>query len=131
MTSTNATTGRTIRMPHTLVIVGSLVLLTLLLSWIVPSGSYDRVEKAGRQVTVPGTYQQVDKVLLGPQWLVIAPIKGFVDGGLIIAFLLVIGGSFNIIQETGTVHFAIRRVTSALTRRPALEKLMIPVLIVV
>jgi uncharacterized ion transporter superfamily protein YfcC len=131
MTATNSTGGRAIRMPHTLVIVGSLVVIVFLMSWVVPSGTYDRVDREGRQVTVPGTYHQVEKVHLGPQWLVIAPIKGFVDGGLIIAFLLVIGGSFNIIQETGTIHFAIKRVTSALTSRPALEKLMIPVLMVI
>lgn len=131
MTETNSASGMPVRMPHTLVIVGSLVLLVLLMSWIVPSGTYDRVDREGRQVTVPGTYHQVEKQLLGPQWLVIAPVRGFVDGGLIIAFLLVIGGAFNVIQETGTIHFAIRRVTSALTRRPALEKLMIPVLMII
>ena len=81
-------------------------------------------------MTVPGTYQQVDKVFLGPQWLMIAPIRGFLDGALIIAFLLLIGGAFNVIQTTGTIEFGIRRVTAALAARPALEKLMIPVMMV-
>jgi uncharacterized ion transporter superfamily protein YfcC len=124
-------TAPSFRLPHTLVIVGSLVVIVLLLSWVVPSGTYDRVERAGREVTVPGTYQEVEKTFLGVQWLMIAPIEGFVDGGLIIAFLLVIGGSFNVIQDTGTIHFAIRRVTAALGSRPALEKLMIPLLMIV
>ena len=119
---------RSFRMPHTLVIVGSLIVLVLALSWVIPSGTYQRVEQEGRQVTVPGTYQQVDKVWLGPHWLMLAPIRGFLDGALIIAFLLLIGGSFNVIQATGTIEFAIRRITAALTARPRLEKLMIPVL---
>lgn len=123
--------ARAIRMPHTLVIVGSLVVIVLLSSWVVPSGTYDRVDREGRMVTVPGTYQQVEKERLGLHWLVMAPVRGFVDGALIISFLLVIGGSFHVIQETGTIHFAIRRVTTALTRRPALERLMIPVLMVI
>jgi uncharacterized ion transporter superfamily protein YfcC len=122
---------RTFRMPHTLVIVGALVVIVLILSWVVPSGTYDRVEKDGRLITVSGSYKQVDKELLGPQWLMLAPIKGFLDGALIIAFLLLIGGAFNVIQETGIIHFAIKRVTSALTTRPYLEKLMIPVLMVI
>ena len=58
--------GRTFRMPHTLVIVGSLIVFVLVLSWLVPSGTYQTVEKAGRQVTVPGTYQQVDEGLPRP-----------------------------------------------------------------
>ncbi len=118
------------RMPHTLVIVGSLVAVVLVLSWIVPSGAYRTAESGGRTVTIPGTYERVDKVLLGPQWLLLAPIKGYLDGALIIAFLVLIGGAFNVIQATGAVEFAIRRVTAALASRPALEKLVIPVLMV-
>lgn len=131
MSETAVLAPRTFKMPHTLVIVGSLVVLVLLLSWIVPSGHYQTVEKNGRQVTVPGTYQQVEKVYLGPQWLVIAPIKGFADGATIIAFLFLIGGAFNVIQETGIIHFVIRRLTVALRSRPWLEKLLIPVMMIV
>jgi uncharacterized ion transporter superfamily protein YfcC len=119
------------RMPHTLVIVAALIVVMLVLSWVVPSGSYERTDRDGRQVTLPGTYQQVAKIYLGPQWLVIAPIRGFLDGALIIAFLLLIGGTFGVVQSTGTIEFAIRRITAALTARPALERLMIPVLMVV
>jgi len=118
-------------MPHTLVIVGSLIVFVLVLAWLIPSGTYQTVEKAGRQVTVPGTYQQVEKVWLGPQWLMLAPIKGFLDGALIIAFLLLIGGAFSVIQATGTIEFAIRRITSALATHPHLTKLVIPVLMTV
>lgn len=132
MTSAPATepSPPAVRMPHTLVIVGALVALVLVMSWLVPSGSYQRVERDGRQVTVSGTYQRVDKVYLGPQWLVIAPIRGFVDGAQIIAFLLLIGGAFSVIQDTGTFHFAIRRLTATLTARPRLERLLIPVMMV-
>lgn len=120
-----------LRMPHTLVIVSSLILLVLVLSWIVPSGTYQREEKEGRQITIPGTYQRVDKVLLGPHWLLTSPLKGFQDGALIIAFLLVIGGAFSVIQATGTIEFAIKRITAALTAQPVLEKMTIPVLMLV
>lgn len=119
------------RIPHTLVIVGGLVVLVLLVSWLVPSGSYDVVDRAGRQVTVPGTYRQVPKVVLGPQWLVIAPIRGFLDGSLIIAFLVMIGGAFAVIQTTGIVEFSVRRITANLVSRPSLEKFLIPVLMTI
>ena len=131
MSSAPATSERRLRMPHTLVIVGSLVVFVLVLSWLVPSGVYQTVEKAGRQVTIPGTYQRVAKVVLGPQWLFIAPIRGFLDGSLIIAFLLLIGGSFNVIQATGIITLGIRRITASLVSRPHLEKLMIPVLMTI
>ena len=56
-------------------------------------------------MTVAGTYQQVPKVYLGPQMVLESPIKGFLDGALLICFLLMIGGSFAIFQETGAVEF--------------------------
>ena len=122
MTGAAAPSERRLRMPHTLVIVGSLIVFVLVLSWIVPSGAYRTVEKAGRAVTIPGTYERVDKVILGPQWLLLAPIRGFLDGSLIIAFLLLIGGSFNVIQTTGIVELGIRKITAALASRSAQAK---------
>jgi uncharacterized ion transporter superfamily protein YfcC len=120
------------KMPHTLVVVMLLVIVVLALSWIIPSGEYQRIEVATseglRKVTVPGTYHQVPKVLLGLQALLLAPIKGFLDGALLICFLLVIGGTFAVFQETGAVESGIRGLTDALAKRPALESLVIPVL---
>ncbi len=122
-------------MPHTLVVVMALVILVLALSWAVPSGEYERAKvqtsQGVRTVTVAGTYKVVEKVYLGPQMVLESPIKGFLDGALLICFLLMIGGSFAIFQETGAVEFGIRRLTDALSRRPYLEGLLIPALMVV
>jgi len=131
MSETAGTASKTIRLPHTLVIVMALVVLVLALSWLLPSGEFQRVEKAGRQVTVPGTFRHLPKVHLGPEMLLLAPVRGFVDGALIIAFLFVIGGAFNVVQETGTITVAIRRITRAIAARPYLEKLLIPLLMVI
>ena len=131
MAEATTTNGRIFRMPHTLVIVAALILVVLVLAWLVPSGSYQTVEKEGRTVTVPGTYREVAKVWLGPQWLVVAPLRGFLDGALIIAFLFAIGGAFGVVQAGGTIEFAIRKLTAALAARPFLEKLVIPVLMCV
>jgi uncharacterized ion transporter superfamily protein YfcC len=103
---------RRLAMPHTLVVVWSLVVLVLALSWIVPSGEYQRTKvqtSAGaRDVTVAGTYREVPKIYLGPQNVLESPIKGFLDAALLIGFLLIIGGSFGIFQETGAVEFRTR-----------------------
>lgn len=126
---------RRLTMPHTLVVVMALVVLVLAASWIVPSGEYERqriqTSEGERTVTVAGTYREVPKVYLGPEAVLDAPIRGFVDAGLLICFLLVIGGAFAVFQETGAVEFGIRRLTTALARHPSLEGLLIPTLMVV
>ena len=124
------------RMPHTLVVVGSLILLVLVLSWLVPSGEFQRADRllAGGnhvRVPVPGTYAVLPKVFLGLQSVLLAPIRGFLDGGALIAFLLIIGGTFQIFQETGAVDIGIQRLVAGLRRKPALEGLIIPVLMIV
>jgi uncharacterized ion transporter superfamily protein YfcC len=122
-------------MPHTLVVVMALIVLVLAASWVIPSGEYERVKvqtsQGVRNVTVANTYREVPKVYLGPQMVLESPIKGFLDGALLICFLLMIGGSFAIFQETGAVEFGIRRLTDALSRRPSLEGMLIPALMII
>jgi uncharacterized ion transporter superfamily protein YfcC len=122
-------------MPHTLVVVMALVILVLAASWVIPSGEYERrtvqTSEGERTVTVAGTFREVPKVYLGPEMVLVAPIRGFVDAALLVCFLLVIGGSFGIFQETGAVDFGIRRLTATITARPHLEGLLIPTLMVI
>lgn len=125
-----------LKMPHTLVIVAALIVLVLILSWLVPSGEFQRIEKVlpdgGRlRVPVDGTFRQLPKTHLGLQTLFLAPIKGFLDGAGLISFLLIIGGSFGIFQETGAVEQGIKRLTVHVRRHPFLETLFIPVLMTV
>ena len=124
-----------LRMPHTLVVVMALVILVLALSWVIPSGEYQRVDvqtsEGIRKVTMAGTYQVVPKVHLGLHNILLAPIRGFLDGSLLICFLLVIGGTFAIFQETGAVEFGIRSLTDTLAKRPTLEGLLIPVMMAI
>jgi uncharacterized ion transporter superfamily protein YfcC len=123
---------RQLKMPHTLVLVEGLVVLVLLLSWVVPSGAFDRIQVNGRMVPDPATYHVIlPKIRLSPAMALLAPLRGFLDGASLIAFLLVIGGAFNILNETGTVEFGIKRLTRAIATRPTLEFLLIPVLMTV
>ncbi len=116
------------KLPHTLVIVFALLVMVLIASWIIPSGEFSRVEKDGRMLTVANTYHVVDKIYLGVENLLLSPIRGFVDGGTLIAFLLVVGGAFNILQETGAISVGIRQLTRLISARPYLEWLLIPAL---
>lgn len=127
---------RRFKMPHTLVVVAALMALVLVLSWLVPSGEFQRVEKllpSGSRLKVPvdGTFHTLPKTFLGVEALLKAPLRGFLDGGSLIAFLFIIGGSFAVFQETGAVEQGIRRLMVHVRRRPLLETLFIPVMMAV
>ena len=126
---------KTFKLPHTLVLIYLLVVGVYLLSLVLPSGQFKRAEKTfqgqTRMITVPGTYAQIPKHRLGPQWLLIAPIRGFQDGSLIIFLIFIFGGTFGILGKTGAIEAGIRKMSRFFSRRPGSQKVVIPVLMVV
>ncbi|MGQ9617848.1 MAG: YfcC family protein [Candidatus Aminicenantia bacterium] len=123
--------GRRFKIPHTLVLMYILVLLMIIVSWLIPSGEYKRVEKNGRLIPLPETFHFVEKRYAGLEMSLIGPLKGFQDGALIIAFILVVGGAFSVIQTTGTIELAIGKITKYFSLKPHLQKFIIPVLMII
>jgi uncharacterized ion transporter superfamily protein YfcC len=128
-------TRRSFRLPHTLVLIYILVIGVYLLSLLIPSGEFKRVEKTfqgqTRMITVPGTYTELPKHRLGPEWLLIAPIRGFQDGSLIIFLIFIFGGTFGILGKTGAIEAGIRKMSAFFSRRPGTQRIVIPILMVV
>lgn len=98
------------KIPHTYVIVFSIVVLCAVLTWIVPGGAFARetvnVNGIDRSVVVPGSFHYIEK---NPQtWQVFSALfEGFVDKADIIVFILIIGGAFWIMNESKAIDVAI------------------------
>ncbi|TJW09930.1 YfcC family protein [Parvibacter caecicola] len=111
-----------IQIPHTYTIIFLLMIVVAILTWIVPSGAFETAEVNGREVTVAGTYQEVDKVSVDPETgkeidlrqgfdaLLEAPVNGIVAAAEVVAFVFVVGGAFQIITATGAIDAGMRRV---------------------
>jgi uncharacterized ion transporter superfamily protein YfcC len=127
--------GRKFAIPHPLVLMYLLVMLMILLTWIVPAGEFTRVarEVGGetRMVPVPGSFHAIARPHVGLELLLTAPVKGFASGMQIIVFIFIIGGAFAILQATGTIDLAIRRLARALTAHPGWQVVVIPLLMVI
>lgn len=101
-------------LPHVYTICFLLMVLFAILTWIVPSGAYERVEMetaAGtRSVAVAGTYAPVEKVTedgdlrQGIFELLMAPTRGIQQASDVVAFVLLIGGAFAIITKTNAIN---------------------------
>ncbi|MBI4677645.1 MAG: putative basic amino acid antiporter YfcC [Elusimicrobia bacterium] len=116
-----------LQVPHVLVIIAALIVTAALATHVVPSGEYDKTEKEGRKVVVAGTYHPVPARRAGPMELLTAPLRGLEAGATIIAFLLIVGGVFGIVQKSGTIDAGIFRVLKAFRGR---EILVIPIFMV-
>lgn len=98
------------KIPHTFTIICSVILFCAILSWIVPAGEYTRqqieVNGVQRTVIVDNSFHSVEKT---PQsWQVFsALLNGFEKQAGIIAFLLVIGGAFQIMNSSRAIDAGI------------------------
>ncbi len=116
---------------NTLVLIFAIVVLVGMVTWIVPGGQYSRILVEGKNLVVADSFQWGESRPQSPFNVLVAPIKGFVAAGQIIAFLFVIGGAFNIIQATGAVSAGVQRIGVGLAAKPHLQKYFIPVTILV
>jgi len=109
-----------IRIPHTLVILFSMVVFAQCLTYLIPAGTYDRVETADGQLqVVPGTFHLThDMPVLPPFASVMAIPKGFRNANKILFFVLIIGGAFAVIRSTGALDAAMGALLRRWSHRP-------------
>lgn len=106
------------------------MLIVMVASYIVPAGSFERVydEAAGKDIVVPGSFEFTEKSPIKPFALMMSLALGIQNASYIIAFLLIIGGMFAIMEGTGAINAGIANVVRAMRGK---ELLMIPVLMTV
>ena len=111
------------RIPHVYAIIFSLVVITALLSLVVPGGSYERDDD---NRVLPGTFTY-DRDVAEPAerprgWALLfdvleAPLKGIVGVADIIAFILVVGGTFKVMERSGAFDALVRFTVLKLSHR--------------
>lgn len=123
-------TKRKLKMPHTLVILMVIILAVTALTWIIPSGEYDRVkdEASGKKVIDPASFHYVDKSPVNPIQIPMLAVDGFVKVADLIFVILFSGAAFHIITKSNALQSLIS-VVAKKTRNKAM--LFIPALTLV
>jgi uncharacterized ion transporter superfamily protein YfcC len=120
-----------IKLPHTLVLIYLMVVLTVIATWIIPGGQYDRIEKDGRTIPVAGSFRFSEHRPQGLGALFISPVKGFIEAAPIIIFVFIVGGAFAVIQKTGAITAFIHNLALKFGQSKALRSLLIPVTMII
>jgi len=94
------------KIPHTFVIVFALIVLSAILTWVVPAGEYTRVVEGGQEVVLNDSFHRVEAA---PQtWQIFSALfNGFVDKADIIAFILIVGGAFWILNNSHAIDVGV------------------------
>ena len=91
--------------PGTYVILTALIVLMILLTYILPAGTYDFAEDG--KTVIPGTYHHVESNPAGIMDFFNCFFKGMSKGSGTIFLIFMIGGAFKMLEDTGTIKAAI------------------------
>lgn len=123
-------------MPHVLTLIFFLIVVVAVLTWILPSGQFERAvmetSTGERSVAVAGTYHAVDKITedgtnlrQGIAQVLMAPGKGIQSIIEVLAFVFIIGGVFQILAKTEALNLGIQKIVKKLGKK---DVLIIPIL---
>ncbi|QSE96323.1 YfcC family protein [Fulvivirga lutea] len=118
------------KLPDTLLLLIAILLVFTLLTWIVPSGEFDREVVNGKELVVADSYKEVASNPAGLFDFILAPIKGFISSAQIITFIFLVAGSFGVINQTGAIEAGLQSVVVASQKNKAYKSLVIPLLMI-
>lgn len=118
-------------MPHVYIILMGIILVVIIASWFATwnKGALDFVQDPNF-VPTPDKMEQDPPnsvVPAGFLYLLIAPIKGFVNAADLIIFLMIMGGFLAIVTESGALEAGLGRMVKALKGK---EIILVPILFV-
>lgn len=115
------------KVPHTYVLLFVLIIIMALLTYVIPAGQYQKMEgPKGRMVVDPDSFAYVDRNPAKPFDVLKAFPKGLAAAQSIVFFIFIVGGAFNIVNQTGAIEAGIGKVALSLKGK---EILMIPIIV--
>lgn len=116
-----------LRIPHPIALLVSCILLAAAATWILPAGRYERHhdEATGRDIVIPGTYARVASAPVGGFRALVSIPRGIGAAADVVAFVFLVGGAFAVVEQTGALRRALRRLIGAVGGR---QVLVIPVI---
>lgn len=105
-----------------ILLIGSMILLAAILTWVLPAGRFERVrdQQTGRTVVVPGSYTRVPANPIGPWGILQSVPQGLTEAGEIVFFVLLAGAAITVIEGTGALGNFLNHVMDRFGGRPLL-----------
>ncbi|MDO5300718.1 MAG: YfcC family protein, partial [Clostridia bacterium] len=123
------TKKKAFQMPHTFVILVIIIVLAVVLTWVVPSGQYARVENAqGTKVVDASAFEYVDNVSVSLLDVPMLIINAFIDNADLILLVLFSGGAIYMLTSAGVLQALVALVAKKFSNR---LEIFIPVLMLV
>ena len=116
------------KFPDTIAIILGISVIFIILTWVIPSGQFDRETINGTEMIVAGSYESVPANPQGLGAFLTAPIKGFISAAFVIGFVFLVGGSFSVLNATGAINAGLFSIIRFTERKPKYKRLIVPFL---
>lgn len=114
-----------ISIPHTYVIIFSIIIAAAIMTYIIPAGEYTRIKNAaGITVVDPASFHYVAQNPSSIMDVFSAVPTGLKSTATLVFFLFIIGGVFQIINSTGTINVLVNKLSTTFAGK---EEFIIPV----
>ncbi|MDR1731546.1 MAG: TIGR00366 family protein [Synergistaceae bacterium] len=91
-------------MPNSFVLLFLIIVFMTILTYVIPAGMFDRVEKAGRMVVNPETFHRVDQSPVG-LWAMFKSLpQGMVAAAIYIVNILIAGAMMKVLYVSGAIE---------------------------
>ncbi len=115
------------KVPHSFVIILSIVLVMSLLTWVIPAGEFARTEnEQGIEVVIPDQFSYIEKTPVNPLSIPNYVVSGFASSASLIFMVILSGGAFNVLVNTGALQVLIAKVVKKFGSK---EAVFIPILL--
>ena len=124
--NTSLKENKTMKMPHTYVILFCIIAIAALLTYVVPAGEYTRIqdEATGRTIVDPSGFHNVENSPVNIFGVFKSIPKGMNGAANITFFIFIVAGAFQIINATGAIEAGIFKISRILKGK---EQLLIPI----
>jgi len=118
------------RFPNAFVILLGVIVLSWILTFIIPQGSYERVTdtESGQTAVIGGSYQEISSESLSFFDLMLSIPQGLASRADLIVLILLMGGSFYVVEKTGALGQGLQVLVDRLKGRESLAIVIVSVL---
>jgi uncharacterized ion transporter superfamily protein YfcC len=110
MKTTTTAPVKKMTVPHTFIIIFVMILVAVLLTWIVPAGSYQFVKSAsGRKIVDPATFKYVTSSAVNPIKIPLYIVKAFSKRISLLMVIFMAGSVFHVVTKTGALQALLAR----------------------
>lgn len=110
------------KFPNAFVIIVAFIFFAWVLTYIVPQGTYERIidQESGITTVISDSYEEIDGQQLSVFDLLLAVPKGIAGRAETIVLILLIGGAFYVIEQTGAFSQGLSKLVQLLSGKESL-----------